>query len=50
VGGIRGQVRAPTREEAWAKFERDGGQLEEEFGLFLDASDTGGGVAEDVEE
>jgi hypothetical protein len=38
VGGLGGEVRAETQDEAWAKFERDvRTQIEERFGLFLDA-------------
>jgi len=38
VGGVGGEVRAATREEAWEKFEREvREEVEERFGLFLDA-------------
>jgi hypothetical protein len=38
MGGLGGEVRAPTQDEAWAKFESEiRFQIEERFGLFLDA-------------
>jgi hypothetical protein len=38
MGGLAGEVRASTAEEAWLKFERGvRSQVEEQFGLFLDA-------------
>lgn len=38
MGGLGGEVRAVSQEEAWLKFENEvRAQVEERFGLFLDA-------------
>lgn len=38
MGGLGGEVRAATREEAWIKFEKEvHSHIEERFGLFLEA-------------
>jgi hypothetical protein len=38
MGGLGGEVRGATQEEAWRTFENEiRSQIEERFGLFLDA-------------
>jgi hypothetical protein len=38
MGGLGGEIRAETKEEAWTKFENEvRAQIEDRFGLFLDA-------------
>jgi hypothetical protein len=38
MGGLGGEVRGATQEEAWTAFENEiRSQIEERFGLFLDA-------------
>jgi hypothetical protein len=38
MGGLGGEVRGATQEEAWKTFEHEiPSQIEERFGLFLDA-------------
>jgi hypothetical protein len=38
VGGLGGEVRGKTKDEAWAKFEQQiRSQVENELGLFLEA-------------
>jgi hypothetical protein len=38
MGGLGGEVRGATQEEAWMTFENEiHSQVEEQFGLFLDA-------------
>jgi hypothetical protein len=38
MGGLGGEVRGATQEEAWTKFDKSiRSQVEDEFGLFLDA-------------
>jgi hypothetical protein len=38
MGGLGGEVRAATQDEAWTRFENEiRSQIEERFGLFLDA-------------
>ena len=38
MGGLGGEVRAETREEAWSKFEKEvRPEIENRFGLFLEA-------------
>jgi hypothetical protein len=38
MGGVGGEVRAPTQVEAWMKFDREiRCEVEERFGLFLEA-------------
>ena len=38
MGGLGGEVRGTTQEEAWKTFEKEiRSQIEERFGLFLDA-------------
>jgi len=41
MGGVGGEVRARTPDEAWTKFEKEvRPELEERFGLFVDSPHT----------